>query len=60
MGTGNFSSGKGVGDGILECRIDFGLGYRVYYGKDGDCLVILLGGGTKNWQQRDIESARAC
>jgi putative addiction module killer protein len=44
---GNFSNVKGVGAGVFEYRIDFGPGYRVYFGKDGDALVILLGGGTK-------------
>ena len=54
---GNFSNVKGVGAGIFEYRIDFGPGYRVYFGKDGDAIVILLGGGTKKRQQRDIEAA---
>ena len=48
----------GVGAGVLECRIDFGPGYRVYVGKDCDTLIILLGGGTKKRQQQDIETAR--
>jgi putative addiction module killer protein len=47
MEQGNFSTTKGIGEGVLECRIDFGPGYRIYFGKDGDALVILLGGGTK-------------
>ena len=55
---GNLSNAKGVGGGVLECRIDFGPGYRVYFGKEGDTLVILLGGGTKRSQQQDIETAR--
>ena len=58
MEQGNLSSAKGVGGGVLECRIDFGPGYRVYFGKEGDTLVILLGGGTKRSQQQDIETAR--
>lgn len=41
-----------------ECRIDFGPGYRVYFGKDGDRLIILLGGGTKKRQQKDIATAQ--
>jgi len=45
---GNFSNAKGVGAGVYEYRIDFGPGYRIYFGKDGDQLVILVGGGTKN------------
>jgi putative addiction module killer protein len=48
---------KGVSGGVFECKIDFGPGYRVYFGKDGDRLVILLGGGTKKRQQRDINEA---
>jgi putative addiction module killer protein len=56
---GNFSNVKGVGSGVFEYRIDFGPGYRVYFGKDGYDLVMLLGGGTKKHQHRDIESAKA-
>ncbi len=47
---GNVSSVKGVGSGVLESRIDVGPGYRVYFGRDGEALVILLGGGTKRRQ----------
>lgn len=54
---GNFSSVKGVGGGVFEYRVDFGPGYRVYFGKDGEAIVILLGGGTKKRQDRDIASA---
>jgi len=56
---GNLSNVKGVGEGVLEHRIDWGRGYRVYFGRDGDVLVILLTGGTKQRQQRDIETAKA-
>jgi len=56
---GNFSLAKGVGAGVLELRLDFGPGYRVYFGKDGEVLVILLGGGSKKRQQADIEAAQA-
>jgi putative addiction module killer protein len=56
---GNFSNVKGVGSGVFELRITFGPGYRIYFGKDGDRLVILLGGGTKHRQQRDIATAIA-
>lgn len=59
MSCGNFSQVKGVGKGVYECRIDFGPGYRVYFGKDGEKLVILLGGGTKKRQQRDIHQAQS-
>ena len=55
---GNLSNVKGVGEGILEYRIDWGPGYRVYFGRDGDVLVILLTGGTKRRQAKDIEAAK--
>jgi putative addiction module killer protein len=56
---GNVSSVKGVGDGVVESRIPFGPGLRVYFGKDGPATVILLGGGTKKRQARDIADAHA-
>jgi putative addiction module killer protein len=56
---GNFSHVKTVGEGVLEYRIDFGPGYRVYFGRDGEALVILLIDGSKKRQQRDIEAAYA-
>ncbi len=55
---GNLSGVKSVGAGVSEYRIAFGPGYRIYFGWDGDALVILLGGGTKQRQQQDIETAR--
>jgi putative addiction module killer protein len=55
---GNLSNVKGVGAGVYECRIDFGPGYRVYFGKDGETLVILLGGGIKKRQNIDIQAAQ--
>ena len=55
---GNLSNVKGVGGGVLEYRIDWGPGYRVYLGRDGETLVILLAGGTKRRQQRDIAAAQ--
>ena len=58
MEAGNLSNVRGVGSGVSECRINVGPGYRVYFGRDGDTLIILLGGGTKARQQRDIEGAR--
>jgi len=57
VGLGNFSNTKSVGSGVYECRINFGPGYRVYFGKDGESIVILLGGGTKHRQQSDIRIA---
>ena len=56
---GNTSNVKSVGEGVLEYRINFGPGYRVYFGRDGATLVILLTGGTKKRQQRDIATAAA-
>jgi putative addiction module killer protein len=59
MSLGNFSSVKSVGSGVLEYRIDFGPGYRIYFGRDGEVIVILLGGGTKKRQARDVADANA-
>jgi putative addiction module killer protein len=56
---GNLSNAKGIGAGVHEYRIDFGPGYRIYFGKDGERLVILVGGGTKKRQQEDINTALA-
>ena len=58
LGQGNTSNAKAVGEGVLEYPIDWGPGYRVYFGRDGEMLVILLTGGTKQRQQRDIEQAK--
>jgi putative addiction module killer protein len=57
IGSGNLSNAKSVGAGVQEYRIDFGPGYRIYFGLDGETIVILLGGGTKRRQQNDIVSA---
>jgi putative addiction module killer protein len=57
VGLRNFSNVQGVGAGVFECKINFGPGYRVYFGKDGEQIVILLGGGTKQRQQNDISLA---
>lgn len=59
MEAGNLSDVRGVGSGVSERRIHAGAGYRVYFGRDGDTLIILLGGGTKERQQKDIKDARA-
>ena len=58
MGNGNFSNVKGVGQGVFENRIDFGPGYRIYFGLDGSELVVLLIGGSKKTQRQDIETAK--
>lgn len=54
---GNVSSVKSVGKGVSEYKIDFGPGYRIYFGQEGDELVILLGGGAKKTQNKDIRFA---
>jgi putative addiction module killer protein len=60
LGLGNFSNVKGVGGGVFEYHIDFGPGYRIYFGKDGERIVILLCGGTKQRQQEEIALASKC
>lgn len=59
MEQGNLSNAKSVGDGVQEYRIDWGPGYRLYFGRDGDTLIILLCGGTKRRQEHDITRATA-
>jgi len=58
MEQGNLSNVKPVGQGVAEYRIDFGPGYRIYIGQDGDVLIILLGGGSKKGQNADIQQAQ--
>ena len=58
LGLGNTSNLKPLGEGVSEVRIKFGPGYRVYVGQDGQALVILLGGGTKQRQNQDIAVAK--
>ncbi len=55
---GNFGDVKSVGDGVSELRIHHGPGYRVYFGKDGGYIVLLLCGGTKNRQVTDVLLAK--
>jgi len=59
MENGNFSNVEGVGAGVSEYKINFGRGYRIYFGRDGERLVILLHGGTKKRQDEDIALAQA-
>lgn len=59
MEAGNLGDVKPVGEGVSERRIDFGPGYRVYFGQDGRRLIVLLAGGTKRRQRGDIERAKA-
>lgn len=56
---GNYGDFKAIGSGVNELRFFFGAGYRVYFGEDGDTLVVLLCGGDKSSQRRDIEQAQA-
>jgi putative addiction module killer protein len=58
LANGNLSNVKSVGAGVCEYRIDWGPGYRIYFGRDGERLVILVGGGTKERQSMDIASAK--
>jgi putative addiction module killer protein len=60
LSQGNFSNVKSLVGGIHEYRINFGPGYRMYFGKDGERVVLLLGGGTKKRQQKDIADALSC
>ncbi len=55
--SGLRSDTKAVGEGVFEARIDYGPGYRIYFGLDGITLIILLGGGSKKGQQDDIDHA---
>ncbi len=56
---GNFGDAKGVGFGVHELRIHSGPGFRVYFGLDGNTLVLLLCGGDKGAQKKDIQKAVA-
>jgi putative addiction module killer protein len=58
LAAGNPGDVKAIGAGISELRIDYGPGYRVYYMRDGDRLILLLCGGNKSSQDRDIQKAR--
>lgn len=59
VADGNLSNVKAVGDGVLEYKVGFGPGYRIYFGREGDRLIILLAGGTKKRQSEDIRRAKA-
>lgn len=56
--TGNLGDHRSVGEGVWEARCDFGPGYRIYFGKVGSALILLLLGGDKSTQRADIRRAR--
>jgi putative addiction module killer protein len=58
VSLGNLGDCHGVGDGVQELRIDYGPGYRVYFGQVGSTIVLLLCGGDKNTQAKDIEQSK--
>jgi len=57
LAAGNPGDVKSVGEGVSELRIDYGSGYRVYYKKQGRSVVVLLAGGDKRTQSRNIKTA---
>jgi putative addiction module killer protein len=56
---GNFGIIKALGDGVIEMKIDYGPGYRIYYAMNGKTVVLLLVGGDKTTQTRDVKVAKA-
>lgn len=58
VASGNFGDHKAVGEGVYELRLFFGSGYRIYYALAGTRIVLLLAGGDKKGQSRDIEKAK--
>lgn len=60
LAAGNFGDTRPVGEGVAELRIDWGPGYRVYFARLGAMVVLLLCGGDKTSQQKDIEHAKDC
>lgn len=57
--AGNLGDHKSVGGGVWEARLDFGPGYRLYFGKDGFSMILLLMGGDKASQSKDIRAAQS-
>ncbi len=58
MEQGNFARVKSVGGGVFECKVNVGPGIRIYFGQVKDVLIILLGGGFKKQQSKDILLAK--
>jgi len=58
VGTGNFGDDRAVGEGVYELRINYGPGYRVYFGQVEETIVLLLIGGDKSTQEQDIRKAK--
>ncbi len=59
LSLGNAGDAKPVGEGVLELRVDHGPGYRVYFIQRGEVVIVLLAGGNKSTQNRDIRNAKA-
>ena len=57
---GNLGDYRSVGEGVYELKIDFGPGYRIYYGRSLDQIILLLYGGDKGSQEKDIQKAKEC
>jgi putative addiction module killer protein len=55
---GNYGDVEPIGKGLSELRLHFGAGYRIYFGEDGNNIVVILCGGDKDSQDRDIENAK--
>ena len=58
VSLGNLGDSHGLGEGVQELRIDYGSGYRVYLGQEGETIVLLLCGGDKSTQTKDIKKAK--
>ena len=58
MTNGHFGRTRSVGEGVIESKIDFGPGYRIYFARRGKIIVLLLLGGSKKTQSKDIERAK--
>lgn len=58
IALGNFGDAKAVGDGVSELRLDFGSGYRIYFAQDGEAIILLICGGDKSTQDKDIRKAK--